>query len=377
MATSATFVFTWIITVFFSKPQDEFPVEASFTHMSNFIPPARVRQEDEFFINSLARAYHDKHWSEETLKSIAADALRMIRHLATRYSDQSCVELNGEELEAEGRRKFIEQFTRTRVLQGFPQRLRGYDVVTAVNGCAVNSVDDLNGELSASYAPGDAVVVDYYRYGKNGAVRLTLGGKSRPCLGGVHLLTVDEHLRVEHKAALEHYPANTGGVFVRKIEKEEPLLFGRTPNPPTRGDLFKWFKSCINNHIRGIVHRCRFTVRRTGRKVPPKDSKLDWNRSFKPEVSLEAASEDDHLNRAVERAASVWDSNAVSEFDTDMGAERYALFEISHPDNSTITIGDLSQELRLTNDELRILADSYRRRYSHEPHFDPLLASSA
>jgi hypothetical protein len=79
-------------------------------------------------------------------------------------------------------------------------------------------------------------------------------------------------------------------------------------------------KSCLNNHVRGLVHRFRFTVRRTGRKVPERGSKEEYNRSFKPEVSLDAAAEDEHLNRAIERAASATDSRYLQEFDDDMGA---------------------------------------------------------
>ena len=85
-----------------------------------------------------------------------------------------------------------------------------------------------------------------------------------------------------------------------------------------RGELFKWLKCCFNRHVSGIVSKCRFTVRRTGRRVPSKASGLDYDRSFKAEVSLEGSMEEDHLSRAVERAVSHTESHAVAEWDRDM-----------------------------------------------------------
>ena len=349
--------------------------------MPNFIPPARIRQEDELFINSLAHEYQDKNWSYETLCSITADAMRMVRHLSSRYSDPTCMELNAEELEAEGRRKFIEQITCVKVLTGLPQKLHEGDLVVSFNGIALSGVEQLMGEL-AQCSPGDSAVIEYLRWPKplkkeeqkdavekpkrmkQGTMRFILGGSCEAKIAGVEFSEMTDELRGKG-VLFEGF--NPLSIVVKEVDSDEPLIRGRAPEPPSRVELFSWLKCCANNHIRGIVHRCRFTVRRTGRKVPSKDSKTEWNRSFKPEVSLEAASEDDHLNRAVERAASIWDSHAVSEFDEDMGASRYSHY---FSERDTLSLADISVNLRISKHDpdfrkcvyLNLLANRYRSR---------------
>ena len=54
-----------------------------------------------------------------------------------------------------------------------------------------------------------------------------------------------------------------------------------------RGELFAHLRACVNNHIRGIVGRNRFTVKRTGHKPPPR-GQINWDApTQKPEVSLD------------------------------------------------------------------------------------------
>jgi hypothetical protein len=173
------------------------------------IQPALVRHADSTFINEAAELYANDGWSVEELQSVLADALRLIRSIAKRYADPTCVELNEVELEAEGKQKLIQ------------------------------------------------------------------------------LLAVKR------------------------------LLHRITPSS-RRGELFAMLKTCFKRHADGILSRCRFTVRRMGRKVPPKGSGLDYDRRFKPEVSLEGSMEDDHMSRAVERAASRTESPVVEEWDRDM-----------------------------------------------------------
>jgi hypothetical protein len=364
--------------------------------MSIFIPPARIRHEDELFINSLALQYRDSFWDHETLRSISADALRMIRHLASRYSDPTCMELNAEELEAEGRRKFIEQVTVVKVLTGLPQRLHIGDLVVSFNGAPVSDTSQLAREIGRC-APRSEAVIEYLRWPKTrkneeedkednkpkmmkaGAIKFTLGDEDgKATVSGVTFKEMDDDTRWTG-LSVENF--NPYAAVVDDVDSDDSLVCGRAPRPPTRVELFSWLKCCANNHIRGIVHRCRFTVRRTGRRVPSKDSNVDWNRSFKPEVSLEAASEDEFMNRAVERAASVWDSHAVQEFDEDMGASRYAYRSFSHPSNSNLTIKLISLHLRLLPNDLvsidncaylNLLADHYREngcsvRYTYTP----------
>lgn len=53
-----------------------------------------------------------------------------------------------------------------------------------------------------------------------------------------------------------------------------------------RTELFKWLKTCVNNHVRGLVHRYRGTYKRTGMR-PPAKGDTSWGSRPKPEVSLD------------------------------------------------------------------------------------------
>lgn len=43
---------------------------------------------------------------------------------------------------------------------------------------------------------------------------------------------------------------------------------GDVERMPTRKDFFKFFKTAVNNHVKGLVHRYRFTMKRTGIRPP-------------------------------------------------------------------------------------------------------------
>jgi len=63
---------------------------------------------------------------------------------------------------------------------------------------------------------------------------------------------------------------------------------------PTRTEFFAFFRTAINNHIRGQVQKHRFTIKRTGIKPPPKDQRHVSTEPTKPiEISLN--DEDAHL----------------------------------------------------------------------------------
>jgi hypothetical protein len=53
-----------------------------------------------------------------------------------------------------------------------------------------------------------------------------------------------------------------------------------------RSELFRWIKTCVNNHIKGLVHRYRGTYKRTGLR-PPAKGETNWGFRPKPEVSLD------------------------------------------------------------------------------------------
>jgi hypothetical protein len=60
---------------------------------------------------------------------------------------------------------------------------------------------------------------------------------------------------------------------------------------PTRTEFFKVFKTAVNNHIKGLVHKHRGTLKRTGHRIPTKEERADPNfvhESTKPiEISLD------------------------------------------------------------------------------------------
>jgi len=74
---------------------------------------------------------------------------------------------------------------------------------------------------------------------------------------------------------------------------------GHLSRLPNRVEFFKFFKTAVNNHIKGLVHRHRFTVKRTGHRPPPKEDRFNFNpdshaESGKPvEISLDDP--DSHL----------------------------------------------------------------------------------
>jgi hypothetical protein len=87
-----------------------------------------------------------------------------------------------------------------------------------------------------------------------------------------------------------------------------------------RGDFFRHLKAVINNHIKGIVYRNVCTAKRTGRKIPAKDSMpVDYDRSWHPDVSLN----NPDISKSVELMAS--DPGGARsclrsrEFESDMG----------------------------------------------------------
>jgi len=80
--------------------------------------------------------------------------------------------------------------------------------------------------------------------------------------------------------------------------------------------MFKHLKSCLNNHIKGIVHRNCFTGKRTGRKTPSKEAiakGAEYERNWRPEISLD----DEDTRRAVERSA-VPEASKIPDISADM-----------------------------------------------------------
>ena len=60
-----------------------------------------------------------------------------------------------------------------------------------------------------------------------------------------------------------------------------------------RSELFRWITACVNNHVKGLVHKYRFTYKRTGYSPPPKDAVAPSRP--KPEISLDDPETNVHL----------------------------------------------------------------------------------
>lgn len=98
---------------------------------------AELRETDRRFANALVSSFKTDEWNETELLSVIADALRLIRKISTKYTDTSCMELQFEELEAEGRKKFIERLQKG-VLKTFSTRDRRGELFKHLAACLSN-----------------------------------------------------------------------------------------------------------------------------------------------------------------------------------------------------------------------------------------------
>jgi hypothetical protein len=67
---------------------------------------------------------------------------------------------------------------------------------------------------------------------------------------------------------------------------------------PTRSEWFKFFKTVVNNHIKGLVHKNRGTLKRTGHRIPTKDQRNDPMRESNKPIEISLDDPDSHLQLA-------------------------------------------------------------------------------
>lgn len=65
---------------------------------------------------------------------------------------------------------------------------------------------------------------------------------------------------------------------------------------PTRESFFKFFATALNNHIRSLIHKYRFTEKRTGVKPPPRDERFTGETRMK---TAEVRMDDEEVNLQV------------------------------------------------------------------------------
>lgn len=101
-----------------------------------------------------------------------------------------------------------------------------------------------------------------------------------------------------------------------------------------RSEFFKLVKTAMNNHVRGIVQRHRFTIKRTGHRPPERGDMTSIN--FKPEVSM-----DDPENGI--QVANMEDSAGLGHFDAELvedvkvyltAIERVVLDQLINPNDA-------------------------------------------
>jgi Do/DeqQ family serine protease len=101
--------------------------------------------------------------------------------------------------------------------------LKRDDVITAINGRAVTSVDDLR-LIIAQYAPGTKVTIDYLRDGKPDAKEVTLtqrpddGEPSGELLPGVHAEPLNDELRRQYRINSE-----VEGIVITALDDNSPF----------------------------------------------------------------------------------------------------------------------------------------------------------
>ena len=83
----------------------------------------------------------------------------------------------------------------------------------------------------------------------------------------------------------------------------------------TRKDFFARLKTIVNNHIKGLVQRYRFTIKRTGIKPPPKGRVPLTQEDFRSTKPIEISLDDP------ESLIQVGEPEAPRRFDEDMAVE--------------------------------------------------------
>lgn len=132
---------------------------------------------------------------------------------------------------------------------------------------------------------------------------------------------------------------------------------------PTRGEFFKWFKAVVNNHVKGMVHKYRFTFKRTGVKAPPqnRDGKFDPD-AVAPvkNVELSLDDPDSHVQVEDEQDSSGAGGASEAEFMRDIQPlltpiEQMVLKQVTEPNEIALLLATLdAQRGRAGGKEIKI-----------------------
>lgn len=132
----------------------------------------------------------------------------------------------------------------------------------------------------------------------------------------------------------------------------------------SRVELFKYLATCLSNQTKGLVHRHRFTAKRTGSKVPPKGSPelARWGREQqKPEISLD---ENPELRSRREFQTVGGGVSHLREIDDDMAASLNPLEfivwqQMTDPNEMAWLLANLDASRGRSGMEVKITFDHY------------------
>lgn len=106
---------------------------------------------------------------------------------------------------------------------------------------------------------------------------------------------------------------------------------------PTRESFFKFFATALNNHVRSLVHKFRFTEKRTGVKPPPRDERFTGENRVK---TAEVRMDDEEVNLQV--ASRSYSDEATEEIMADYDQfldvdEQRVMREMAAPSKTALT----------------------------------------
>jgi hypothetical protein len=114
---------------------------------------------------------------------------------------------------------------------------------------------------------------------------------------------------------------------------------------PTRESFFKFFATALNNHVRSLVHKYRFTEKRTGVKPPPRGERFTGEARMK---TAEVRMDDEEVNLQV--ASQSYSDDAVQEvmedYDQFLGVdEQRVMREMASPSKTALTLAWMDAHL--------------------------------
>lgn len=124
----------------------------------------------------------------------------------------------------------------------------------------------------------------------------------------------------------------------------------------TRVKFFKFFAAALNNHVRSLVHKYRYTEKRTGVKPPPKNEQFTGEQRMK---TAEVRIDDEEAGVQVESDCGGADQEhrqLVAEYESIlMPAEILVFRQLTEPNAEALVYAQLDAYLGKTSDKVKIV----------------------